>query len=274
VTKRSRKAAKPGCSQTAKRDKLVLEHLPLAKAIALNLYEKLPAHVDLEDLVHAGIIGLIDAASKYNASKRVDFRYYARHRIRGAMLDSLRQLDWASRDMRRRQKQASEAAHTLTMALQREPTELEMASQMGISVETWRELATSLHASAPVSASSAAADDRGPVRETPDFLESLPDQLCAREQLRTFLGEAMKNLPPRYQTVITLYYVNELTMREIGEVLGVNESRVSQIHKLALSKMGTALKDLGISTGNAFEFWQAPLCSSGHWSPEPIRAAA
>jgi len=274
VPKRSRQTAKSGCSNSAKRDKLVLEHLPLAKAIALNLYEKLPAYVDLEDLVHAGIIGLIDAATKYNASKNVDFRYYARHRIRGAMLDSLRQMDWASRDMRRRQKQASEAAHALTMALQREPTEAEMAGHMGMSVETWRELAAHLQASAPVSSSSSGTDDRGPARETADFLESLPDQLCAREQLRGFLGEAMKDLPPRYQTVITLYYTNELTMREIGEVLGVNESRVSQIHKLALSKMAAALKDRGISTGTAFEFMQAPLCSSGHWSPEPFRAAA
>src|SRR5579884_2148542 len=183
VVKRSRKSAKSGAQQLARRDGLVLQHLALAKAIALNVYEKLPAHVELEDLVHAGIVGLIDAASKYNTDKQVDFKYYARHRIRGAILDSLRQLDWASRDLRRRQKQASEAVHELTMRLQRDPTDTEVASRMGVPVDTWRELAACLQAASPVSSSAAGSDDRSPVREAADDLDGLPDQLCAREQM-------------------------------------------------------------------------------------------
>ena len=118
-------------AKLARRDRVVLEHVPLVKAIAVRVHENLPVHVDLDDLVHAGILGLFDAASKFNPDKQVVFSSYAKHRIKGAILDSLRQLDWASRDMRRRHKQVEAATRDLAAELQRNPTEQEVAAKAG-----------------------------------------------------------------------------------------------------------------------------------------------
>src|SRR5438477_1009370 len=119
----------------AVRDRIVLEHLPLVKAIAIRVHENLPVHVDLDDLFHAGVMGLFDAAVKYNPDKKVVFSAYAKHRIKGAILDSLRQLDWASRDLRRRHKQLEAATRELSLTLQRNPTEAEIAEKLGVDVE-------------------------------------------------------------------------------------------------------------------------------------------
>src|SRR5579872_6154371 len=114
------------------RDQVVLAHLPLVKAIAIRVHENLPVHVDLDDLVHAGVLGLFDAASKYNADKNVVFHSYAKYRIQGAILDSLRQLDWASRDLRKRQKLVEAITRELSDSLKRTPTEVEIAEKMGV----------------------------------------------------------------------------------------------------------------------------------------------
>src|ERR1700724_1988508 len=114
-------------ARLAKRDRIILEHLPLVKAIAVRVHENLPVHVDLDDLVHAGVLGLFDAATKYDPEKKVVFQSYAKHRIKGAILDSLRQLDWASRDLRKRQKQLEATTRDLTAQLGRAPTEMEIA---------------------------------------------------------------------------------------------------------------------------------------------------
>ncbi|MDQ2946709.1 MAG: sigma-70 family RNA polymerase sigma factor, partial [Acidobacteriota bacterium] len=127
-------------SKTAKRDQIVLEHLPLVKAIALRVHENLPVHVDLDDLIHAGVIGLFDAASKYDGDKNVAFSAYAKHRIKGAILDSLRQLDWASRDLRRRHKQLEAVTRELSGVLQRAPTEAEIATKLGYDIDRWRQM--------------------------------------------------------------------------------------------------------------------------------------
>src|ERR1700729_1909605 len=127
-------------AKKARRDRIVLEHLPLVKAIAVRVHENLPVHVDLDDLVHAGVLGLFDAASKFNPDKQVAFSSYAKHRIKGAILDSLRQLDWASRDMRRRHKQVEAATRELAATLQRTPTEQEIAEKLGMDVERWRNM--------------------------------------------------------------------------------------------------------------------------------------
>src|SRR5438128_5934819 len=140
------------------RDALVLEHLPLAKAIAVRVYENLPVHVDLDDLVHAGILGLFDAATKFDPDKQVVFSSYAKHRIKGAILDSLRQLDWASRDLRRRHKQLEAATRELATSLQRTPTEAEIAAKLGVDVERWRQMMVDLRSVGLVSASSRAVE--------------------------------------------------------------------------------------------------------------------
>jgi RNA polymerase sigma factor for flagellar operon FliA len=244
----AQQAAKFGC-----RDALVLEHLKIAKAIAVRVHASLPVHVDLDDLVQAGILGLIDAANKFDSKKHVVFSTYAKHRIKGAMLDNLRKLDWASRDMRRRQKQMEAASRELTAMLQRAPTEAEIAEKMGIKVDRWRRMMLDLPNMSQVSLSTRANEnDELPAPDLPDAPENQPDSICIHEQLRSLLGEATKSLPERYQKVVTLYHYNEMTMKEIGSALGINESRVSQIHKTAIEKMATVLHKNGIDSVRAF----------------------
>ena len=235
------------------RDRIVLEHLPLVKAIAVRVHENLPVHVDVDDLFHAGVLGLFDAAVKYNPDKKVAFSAYAKHRIKGAMLDSLRQLDWASRDQRKRQKQVESAARELTARLGRTPTESEVADSMGIDQQHWRKMAIELRTAGVLSVSPRTTEQGGSVQvEFPARTDSQPDMICERKQLRTTLARAIGTLPERYQKVVFLYYTNEMTMKEIGEVMGVNESRISQIHKSALEKMAGALHSAGIHSARAF----------------------
>ena len=247
------------CVSTAKhadyalRDRVVLEHLPLVKAIAVRVHESLPVHVELDDLVHAGILGLFDAATKYDPDKQVAFSSYAKHRIKGAILDSLRQLDWASRDLRRRHKQVEAVTRDLTAVLQRTPTEAEIAGKMGVEVDRWRQMMLDLRNVGLISASTRSNEqDDLPAPDFPSKPETHPDSMCAHQQLRSALAEAMKRLPERYQKVVMMYYTHEMTMKEIGGLLGINESRVSQIHKSALEKMAVALQENGISSSHAF----------------------
>ena len=236
-----------------KRDRVVLEHLPLVKAIAVRVHENLPVHVDLDDLVHAGVLGLFDAATKYDPDKKVNFASYAKHRIKGSMLDSLRQLDWASRDLRRRHKQLEAATRDLTAELKRTPTEAEVAARLGVDQERWRQMMLDLRNVGLISASTRAPEhDDLPAPDFPSSPETQPDNMCAREQMRAMLDQAMTVLPDRYKQVVVLYYTNDMTMKEIGNVLGINESRVSQIHKSALEKMNVALQSTGIHSSRAF----------------------
>jgi RNA polymerase sigma factor FliA len=246
-------ASRTAAACQAQRDQIVLENLPLVKAIAVRVHENLPVHVDLDDLVHAGILGLFDAATKYDPEKMVSFSSYAKHRIKGAILDSLRQLDWASRDLRRRHKQLEAATRELAGELHRAPSEAELANKMGVDVERWRHMMVDLRNVGLVSASQRPADQEDlPAPDFPAAVESQPDSMCSQQQLRNALAIAMKVLPERYQKVVALYYTNELTMKEIGGMLGINESRVSQIHKTALEKMAVVLHENGIRSSSAF----------------------
>jgi len=235
------------------RDQIILEHLPLVRVIAIRVHENLPVHVDIDDLVHAGILGLFDAAKKFNPRKQVTFSSYAKHRIKGAILDSLRQLDCASRDLRRRHKQIEAATRDLATELQRNPTHAEVAERLGVGEERWRQMMMELRTVGLVSASGRQQERDEPT--TPDFPAkegTQPDRMCAQAQLRGHLELALGTLPDRYRQVVQLYYSKEMTMREIGEMMGINESRVSQIHKSALHKMAIALQAAGIQSSTAF----------------------
>ena len=252
-----KRAAKPKLDKSAamleRRDRVVMEHLPLVKAIAVRVHENLPVHVEVDDLVHAGVLGLFDAATKFNPEKQVAFSAYAKHRIKGAILDSLRQLDWASRDMRRRHKQVEAATRELAAILQRNPTEAEVAQRLGMEVDRMRTMMLDLRNVGLISASTRGNESEDlPAPDYPTKPDSHPDSICAKEQLRSVLTVAMKTLPERYQKVVMLYYTNEMTMKEIGNILGINESRVSQIHKSALEKMNVALEGAGITSAHAF----------------------
>jgi len=233
------------------RDQIVLENLSLVRAIAVRVHENLPVHVDLDDLIHAGVLGLFDAVDKYDATKNVAFQSYAKHRIKGAILDSLRQLDWASRDMRKRQKQVDSVMHELAIKLGRNPHDGEMAEGMGVTMERWHHMQMELRVVGLVS-TTVRNDQEGERSQefaaTPDLQ---PDHMCERRQLQSTLARALGKLPERYQRVVFLYYTNDMTMRQIADLLGVNESRISQIHKTALKKMAVVLQSEGISSPEA-----------------------
>jgi RNA polymerase sigma factor for flagellar operon FliA len=247
----SRRPTAPAATEQnrARRDELMLEHMPLVTAIAAHIQKSIPVHVELDDLIHAGIMGLFDAATKYRDDKEVAFPTYAKHRIRGAILDSLRQQDWASRDLRKRYKQVEAVTRELTVKLERAPTDVEIANHIGLSPRRWQALMVDFR-SLGIVAVQQHANDREDylVPEATSNPELAPDRLFARGQLRGKLDKAMKTLPERYQQVVTLYYERDMTMKEIGSVLGVNESRVSQIHKSALERMQNVLNGTGISS--------------------------
>lgn len=246
----SKSTAKDG---SVRRDELILEHLPLVTAIAAHIQRSVPVHIELNDLIHAGVTGLFDAATKYRDEKKVAFPSYAKHRIRGAILDSLRESDWASRDLRKRYKQMEALTRDLTAKLQRSPTQTELARAMGLTSRRWQMLMVDF-GSLGAAALQVHANDRDdqPRQEMPCKPAQCPDQLFARSELREKLNSALKTLPDRYQQVVRLYYERDMTMKQIGGILGVNESRVSQIHKSALERMQSALEVNGIRSASAF----------------------
>ena len=235
------------------RDRIVVDHLPLVRAIAIRVYESIPVHVDLDDLIHAGVMGLIDAATRYDATKDVSFQGFAKHRIKGSILDSLRAADWASRDLRKRHKQLESITRELQGELNRAPNEDEIAGKMGVDVERWRQIAVELRMIGLLSASSRPSEDENQTApEFPAPAKFRPDTIVERKQLSTKLQSAIDTLPERYQKVVVLYYTKDLTMKEIGTKLNINESRVSQIHKTALTKMAVVLQSKGVESSAAY----------------------
>jgi RNA polymerase sigma factor for flagellar operon FliA len=246
-------ARKEGKISQEVRDQVVLEHLPLVKAIAIRVHENLPVHTDLDDLINAGVLGLFDAVAKFDRDKRVEFHSYAKHRIKGAILDSLRQLDWASRDMRKRQKQIDAVTRDLAAKLGRNPNEGELATEMGLSTDRLRHIQVELRHLGQISISQRDNLNNDRPQEFPATAALQPDRMCEKRELESTLARALGTLPARYQKVVFLYYTNEMTMKEIGSLLGVNESRISQIHKTALKKMAVALESQGIRSLEAFQ---------------------
>ena len=233
-------------------DQLVLDHLGIARTIALHMYNMLPKHVELDDLIHAGLMGLLDAASKYDPSKQVRFLSYAKYRIRGAIFDSLRKLDVASRELRRQLKEIETATLELYATLQCRPTEVEIAAQMHINLSQLRKLVLQGQGVTQVSTNFVLPDDELFEHESAGSPAMRPDIMCSAIQLGAALDKAMLPLLPRQQQVVQAYYKGYKTMKEIGLVLGIKESRVSQLHKSALIKMRIELVASGVLSSNAF----------------------
>jgi RNA polymerase sigma factor FliA len=231
---------------SGEQERLLLEHLPIVRFLARRIHERLPQHVDIEDLVSAGVVGLMDAFTKFDPKKKVQFRSYAQFRIRGAILDSLRTLDWSPRDLRRKGRAAEEAVRTLTARLGRSPGESEIAAELGVSLEDYQSLLGDLKGLEIGTLHVEHNEDSG--EEELAYIPGRPEEdplfCCLRGELQEKLTEAIECLPERERLVMTLYYFEELTMREIGLALGVVESRVSQIHASAVVHLRAALQDL------------------------------
>ncbi len=242
-----------GCGESTEREQRILDNIGLAKAIAHRIHQTLPVHVELDDLFHAGILGLLDASQKYDAKRRVDFVSYAKHRIRGAIIDSLRQLDTASRDLRRRWKKIESARLELRGFLKREPTDEEIAERLQIDLTKFRKIVLEVHSVGEISTCSQSPQHEGVLEhEFEGKPESQPDIMFSVTQMQALLASAVSHLRPRQQQVVRLYYARHKTMKEIGLSLGVNESRVSQLHKSALLKIRMELEARGFHSQGAF----------------------
>jgi RNA polymerase sigma factor for flagellar operon FliA len=224
------------------RDRLILTYAPLVKFVAGRVGASLPSHVDEQDLVSYGLLGLIGAIERFDPDREIKFETFAMARIRGAIIDELRSLDWVPRSVRTRARQIERAITALEKELMRAPTDIEIAKKLGVTSD---ELEESLH---EISRSSIAALDElwspsggGDQIALIDTIEDEfgPDPELSLEQteIKEALAESISSLPEREKLVVTLYYYEELTLREIGEVLGVTESRVSQLHTKAILRL-------------------------------------
>jgi RNA polymerase sigma factor for flagellar operon FliA len=231
---------------TGEQERVLLEHLPIVRFLARRIHERLPQHVDIEDLVSAGVVGLMDAFSKFDPAKKVQFRSYAQFRIRGAILDSLRTLDWSPRELRRKGRAVEEAIRVLTARFGHAPGELEVAAEMGLGLEEYQQLLGDLKGLEIGTLHMERNEDSG--EEELAYIPSRTDEdplfRCLRGELEDRLADGIAHLPDRERLVMTLYYYEEMTMREIGLALGVVESRVSQVHASAVVHLRAALKDL------------------------------
>jgi RNA polymerase sigma factor for flagellar operon FliA len=197
-------------------------------------------------LVSAGVVGLMDAFQKFDPDKKVQFRSYAQFRIRGAILDSLRTLDWSPRELRRKGRAVEEAIRAVTARIGHAPGEAEVAEEMGLGLEEYQLLLGDLKGLEIGTLHMERNEDSGEeeLAYVPGRPEEDPLFLCLRGELEERLSEAIANLPDRERLVMTLYYYEEMTMREIGLALGVVESRVSQVHASAVTHLRSALRDL------------------------------
>jgi RNA polymerase sigma factor for flagellar operon FliA len=242
-----------GTLGATERDQLLMEHLPTVRYLARRIHERLPQHVDLDDLVSAGVVGLIDAFSKFDHSKKVQFKSYAQFRIRGAILDSLRTLDWSPRELRRKGRAVEEAMRSVTQRVGRAPSEQEIASEMELSLSDYQALLGDLKGLEIGSLHMERSEDSGDeeLAYIPGSPEEDPLFRCLKGEMKQRLTDAIDELPEKERMVLTLYYYEELTMKEIGLTLGVVESRVSQIHSSAVVRLRVALAGLrtgGVST--------------------------
>jgi len=231
------------------RDELILEHMPQIKYIAQRISTKLPSHVELNDLVSAGVLGLLDAIDKFDESRGVKFKTYAELRIKGAILDSLRNLDWAPRSLRKKSKDLEKVYRELEQRLGRPVADKEVCDKMGITLDEFYEMVDqikglNLGSFHELSNQDDENDGEQLVKYVPDAPEMDPFFVFHKTEIRGILATAIDTLPKKERLVVSLYYFDEMTMKEIGKVLGVNESRVSQLHTKAMLRLRNKLKKM------------------------------
>lgn len=238
----------PGMGPDAKkREELILEHTHLIRYVAGRIAMRLPSHISLDDLMSAGVLGLIDAVDKFDTSKKVMFKTYAEFRIRGAILDELRAMDWVPRSIRKKSSQLENVYNQLQHRLGRPASDEEVAQEMNVSLEQFHQLLDEVKGVNLLSID----DQDSPLSQldTEQVMNALgkedtddPLSMLGLAELRSQVAEAIKQLPEKEKLVVSLYYYDELTMREIGEVLGYTESRISQMHTKAILRLRARLR--------------------------------
>ncbi len=236
---KNRASGKP--RDMVEREKLILEHAGVVKLMALRLAARLPSHISVDDLNNAGIIGLMDALDKYDPEQGITFGAYAKIRIRGAMLDEIRAMDWVPRSLRQKSNELCRVVLALEKRLHRPPTDEETASEMGISLDDYHRILDEIKGISLLPEDIQdewveAVKGRGLSSEKDDTFD-----LTYKKELQKKLAECIESLPIKEQQVLMLYYHEELTMKEVGAVMGYTESRISQIHTKAIVKLRTRL---------------------------------
>lgn len=221
---------------------LVQRHSGLVKRIALHLAARLPAHVELDDLMQAGVIGLIDAARHYNGTRGASFETYAGIRIRGAMLDELRHTDWAPRSVHRRLREVTQAIRDIEQETGREARDPEIAQRLGIALSEYHEIVQDAARCHVVSLDAQRDEEDTPLMDCADPSDG-PLERLQSDEFRRCLTEAIAGMPERERLVMSLYYDDELNLKEIGAVLDVSESRVCQIHGQALVRLRARMSE-------------------------------
>lgn len=231
-----------------KRDALVLSQLTEVHFIARRIHKRLPVSVPLEDLVHSGVLGLLEATERYDSTRNVQFKTFAQFRIRGAILDSLRELDRASRRLRTKGEELIGASEQLALRLGRQATEEEVAHELGLDLTALRKLASTLRGLEPVDRQISSGKERA---ETRDLIESAaassedgPLAQCLRAEMSRHLVQAMSSLSQREKQILSMYYFEQLTTREIASILDLTKPRISQIRFAALAKLRSHLAAL------------------------------
>lgn len=227
----------------AEREQLIDETLPAIKRIAHRLATRLPVHIEVRDLVNAGVLGLLDAINKFEPERNVKFKTYAEVRIHGAMIDSLRLLDWAPRSLRRKSKDLEKTRAELSQKLGRSATDDEISEAMGEDIEDFHALVDQVHSLTVGSFENLSENEDGEncADHYPDNGSNDPHARFESSELAGILEEATGELPEKERLALSLYYFEEFTMKEIGMLLGVNESRASQLHTKATLRLRSKL---------------------------------
>ncbi len=221
---------------------LIERHAPLVKRIAYHLLARLPASVQVEDLMQAGMIGLLEASKKYDGSKGASFETYAGIRIRGAMLDEVRKGDWAPRSVHRNTRMVSDAIRAIEARTGRDAKDQEVAAELKLSLEDYYGILSDTLGSKLFSFDDLLQDgEHGGLQEDSGITHLEPSRDLEDDRFQAALADAIANLPERERLVLSLYYDEELNLKEIGEVLGVSESRVSQLHSQCAARLRARL---------------------------------
>ncbi|MRR53129.1 MAG: FliA/WhiG family RNA polymerase sigma factor [Deltaproteobacteria bacterium] len=230
------------------RDELVLSHLPLVKYLVGRISSKLPPHLDQQDLMSVAVIGLITAAERFDPRRGILFKTFAEKRVMGSIMDELRAQDWLPRTLREKYKRLEHEFSVLEQKLGRNPSSEEVASAMGMDLEKYFQLMEEVHSLSFMSLEDFHEDDEGSSFGFLNFLsdngkENPQNQMMAKQLLQV-LGNAIESLPDKERLVVTLYYYEELNLKEIGEIMGLTESRISQLHSQAVIRLKVKMKNM------------------------------
>ena len=234
-----------------RRELLVMQHLPQVTIIARRIHSRLPAHYSLDDLVSAGIVGLLEAIDRYDESMKTQLSTFAEHRIRGAILDSLREIDWAPRDARKKARDIEAAIHTAQQRLGREPEEEEIAAQLGMALAEYQKLLSGVQGMElePLDYVSRGGENSSLLNFLPNNSDS-PARLLERAELERILTLAIERMPKIERTILTLYYFEELTLSQISRIVTLHLSRVAELRVQGVLRLRSHLQRVWASGGS------------------------